>query len=229
MKSRLVRPGAAVVCGVLLASCGPQGNGAEAPVADEHAPLSAEDIASGAAAAGAAGHADDAGDADGAVPEKQSRSILRQDLGAPPPAPPVIEPVHAVIGFGASAFALDEAARAALDALLDAPATAGGGAIVLRGHSDSRGSDGDNLVASRRRAELVRDYLVGKGVAPERITLYALGEARPIAPNAMPDGSDDPEGRASNRRVEVDVEVADSGAAPGAGAESAAGRGKAVE
>lgn len=132
------------------------------------------------------------------------RSILRPDV-IEQPEEQKVEPVDNVIGFGESGMALDDAAKAALDALLATPAAKGGGAITLRGHSDSRGSDGDNKVASRVRAEKVRDYLVEKGVPKDRISLVALGESRPIAPNAKEDGSDDPEGRAKNRRVEVHV------------------------
>ncbi|MBB6192057.1 OOP family OmpA-OmpF porin [Sphingobium wenxiniae] len=132
------------------------------------------------------------------------RSILRPEV-ITKAEEEEIEPVHAVIGFGASSLRLDDAGRKAIDALLDTPAMKAGGAITLRGHSDSRGADGDNRVASRIRAEAVRDHLVKKGVAKDRITLVALGEARPVAPNAHEDGSDDPEGRAKNRRVEIDI------------------------
>ena len=132
------------------------------------------------------------------------RSILRPEV-VPTVEEPKIEPEEALIGFGALPLQLDDAAKAALDALMTTPAMQAGGGVALRGHSDSRGTDGDNRVASRRRAERVRDYLVEKGVAAERITLVALGETRPIAPNAKEDGSDDPEGRAKNRRVEVRV------------------------
>ena len=132
------------------------------------------------------------------------RSILRPEV-VPTVEEPKIEPEEALIGFGALSLQLDDAAKAALDALMTTPAMQAGGTIALRGHSDSLGTDGDNRVASRRRAERVRDYLVEKGVAAERITLVALGETRPIAPNAKEDGSDDPEGRAKNRRVEVRV------------------------
>ncbi|MFC3442920.1 OmpA family protein [Sphingobium rhizovicinum] len=132
------------------------------------------------------------------------RSILRPEV-IDQPEEPKIKPVDGVISFGPSPMALDDAAKAAIDALLASPAAREGGPITLRGHSDSRGNDGDNKVASRIRAEKVRDYLVEKGVPKDRITLVALGEARPIAPNAKEDGSDDPEGRAKNRRVEVHV------------------------
>ena len=71
------------------------------------------------------------------------------------------------------------------------------GAIVLRGSSDSRGSDADNKAASKRRAEAVARYLEAHGVAKDRLTVIALGEDRPVAPNANLDGSDNPAGRAS--------------------------------
>lgn len=132
------------------------------------------------------------------------RSILRPEV-VPTVEEPKIEPEELLIGFGALSLQLDDGAKAALDALMTTPAMQAGGTVALRGHSDSLGTDGDNRVASRRRAERVRDYLVEKGVAAERITLVALGETRPIAPNAKEDGSDDPEGRAKNRRVELRV------------------------
>ncbi|MCP1469998.1 OOP family OmpA-OmpF porin [Sphingobium sp. OAS761] len=142
-----------------------------------------------------------------------ARSILRPDV-VEEPEPPKIEPAHAVVGFGANPMALDDTAKAALDMLMETPALRGGGQIVLRGHSDSRGSDGDNRVASRIRAEMVRDYLVSHGVAEGRVTVIALGETRPVAPNAKEDGSDDPEGRARNRRVDVEVAAPPEPATP---------------
>lgn len=150
------------------------------------------------------------------TPEGEVKSIIRPAVHAEvaeapePEATP--EPLSRTIGFPRSA-ALDDAARAALDALAQEARTRGG-PIVLRGHSDSQGSDKDNLRTARRRAEVVRDYLVEQGVPRERITVVALGEARPIAPNAKLDGSDDPEGRARNRRVEVEIGVPAAAEAP---------------
>lgn len=145
--------------------------------------------------------------ADGNAAENSAepqRSILRPEVVAPVEEP-TVEPEKAVVGFGQSPMALDEAAKATLGALMATPAMTAGGPIILRGHSDSRGADGDNRVASRIRAEKVRDYLLEKGVDGTRITIIALGEGRPIAPNATENGEDDPDGRARNRRVEVDV------------------------
>lgn len=130
-------------------------------------------------------------------------SVLAEAEPETPPAPPP-PPTRAVLPFPDRGFHLGADARGALDALLTPERLAGTSTVTVSGHSDSRGSDRQNKVASLRRAEAVRDYLVGKGMAAERIRVVALGETRPVAPNALPDGSDDPEGRARNRRVEVE-------------------------
>ena len=131
-------------------------------------------------------------------------SIMRPSVveEAPPPAPPPpAEPFRATILFDAGS-ALSDEAKAELD---KAAAMLAGtdGPIILRGHTDSKGNDADNKLMSHERAERVRDYLAEKGIAEERMTLVALGEARPAAPNARLDGSDDEEGRRRNRRVEI--------------------------
>ena len=135
----------------------------------------------------------------------QPRSILRPEI-AETPTELQPKPAHAVISFGTSGTALDEAGRKTIDALLEKPVVKLGGPIFVRGHSDTRGSDRDNLLVSRDRAQSVHEYLLQQGLKPERIHVIALGETRPIAPNAKLDGSDDPAGRAKNRRVEIDIE-----------------------
>lgn len=76
--------------------------------------------------------------------------------------------------------------------------------IVVEGHTDAKGDDAYNLKLSQARAESVKRWLVRDGkVGAARITTEGLGETRPKAPNEKPDGSDDPAGRQSNRRVEI--------------------------
>lgn len=135
-------------------------------------------------------------------------SIMRPsivDIAPAPPPPPPSEPLKAEIRFAETAHGLDDAARARLDALAGKPEMQTGGAIMVRGHTDSRGNDRDNVRTSKARAQAVADYLVEKGIDANRMTIVALGETRPLAPNAHLDGSDDPEGRARNRRVEIEV------------------------
>lgn len=75
--------------------------------------------------------------------------------------------------------------------------------VTIIGHTDSKGSDGYNLDLSRRRADSVRAWLVTAGLASDLFSVDGRGEAEPVAPNQRADGSDDPEGRALNRRVEI--------------------------
>jgi OOP family OmpA-OmpF porin len=142
-----------------------------------------------------------------AEPEESKKSIIRPDVEPSPTPTPPAEPVELTVPFPAKGAQPDPAGMALLDRLVADPVFALGGPITIWGHSDSSGSDASNLIASRKRAEAARDYLVQKGVAAERITVIALGEARPIAPNRKLDGSDDPEGRDKNRRVEIKVDL----------------------
>jgi outer membrane protein OmpA-like peptidoglycan-associated protein len=71
--------------------------------------------------------------------------------------------------------------------------------IVVDGYTDSQGAAAYNQDLSQRRAQSVRDYLVTRGVAADRITAQGFGMTNPVADNATP------EGRANNRRVEIVV------------------------
>ena len=78
--------------------------------------------------------------------------------------------------------------------------------VLIEGYADAVGSESFNLRLSRARADAVRDYLVASGIAADRLRVVGRGEIDPLAPNARDDGSDNPEGRAVNRRVELSVE-----------------------
>jgi len=98
-------------------------------------------------------------------------------------------------------------AEATLSKLADALKKLGDKQIAIEGHTDSVGSDPYNLDLSEKRAQSVRTWLIQKGgVATEKISARGLGESKPIAPNALPDGSDNPDGRAKNRRVEIHIQ-----------------------
>jgi OOP family OmpA-OmpF porin len=71
--------------------------------------------------------------------------------------------------------------------------------IQIEGHTDSTGGAARNRELSKLRAESVREYLIGKGIAKGRMTAKGFGPDRPIAPN------DTPEGREANRRVEFNI------------------------
>lgn len=96
-----------------------------------------------------------------------------------------------------------DSARPTLDKLAELIGLQKPASLVIEGHTDSKGDDTYNDRLSRARAQSVRDYLAGKGVSGVAMRVAGLGETRPVAPNAKPDGSDDPAGRQRNRRVEV--------------------------
>ena len=75
--------------------------------------------------------------------------------------------------------------------------------IRVIGHTDSIGSDVANDALSLRRAEAVQAWLMQAGVPAAVITTEGMGRRQPVAPNTYPDGRDNPEGRARNRRVEL--------------------------
>ena len=77
--------------------------------------------------------------------------------------------------------------------------------IVVEGHTDSQGRAADNEKLSLARATSVREYLVSRGIAADRISAQGLGASRPVA------GNNTPEGRADNRRVEIVVQPSPGG------------------
>lgn len=125
-------------------------------------------------------------------------SVANEAVEAPPP----VQPLTATVHFAFNEADLTNNARATLDRVAE-QIRALGGPVVIRGHTDSRGDDAGNLRISEDRAASVRDYLAGRGVPEDRMTTIALGENRPVAPNALLDGEDNEAGRLKNRRVEI--------------------------
>lgn len=119
-----------------------------------------------------------------------------------PPPPPVEEPERIVLRGVNFEFdraqirpdaevILDEAARI----LEDRPDVR----VRIEGHTDAVGPESYNQRLSERRAEAVQRYFVEQGLDPQRFETVGLGESEPVAPN------DTREGRALNRRVELEV------------------------
>jgi outer membrane protein OmpA-like peptidoglycan-associated protein len=71
--------------------------------------------------------------------------------------------------------------------------------IQIAGHTDSTGTEEYNMQLSQRRADAVKNALVGKGVDPGRMTTIGYGESKPVASNA------NEAGRQQNRRVEIRI------------------------
>jgi outer membrane protein OmpA-like peptidoglycan-associated protein len=77
------------------------------------------------------------------------------------------------------------------------------GTIIIEGHTDSKGSAKYNESLSLQRANAVAKWLVKHGADKARLSVKALGASRPVAPNTLESGADNPDGRAQNRRVEL--------------------------
>ena len=123
---------------------------------------------------------------------------------APKPAPkpaPVAEKVTlaADVLFDFDKSALKAEGKAKLDDLAQKVKAINLEVVIAIGHADSIGSVAYNQKLSVRRAESVKAYLVSKGVEPNRIYTEGKGEKQPVASNKTK------EGRAKNRRVEIEV------------------------
>jgi outer membrane protein OmpA-like peptidoglycan-associated protein len=78
------------------------------------------------------------------------------------------------------------------------------GTVRVEGHTDGKGSESYNQKLSDRRANSVKDWFVKKeGLKNVKFSTRGFGAKNPVAPNTKTDGSDDPEGRQKNRRVEI--------------------------
>jgi outer membrane protein OmpA-like peptidoglycan-associated protein len=111
-------------------------------------------------------------------------------------------PSDALFDFDKAALTADAEAqlRKAADVIRQSPP----GALRIIGHTDDRGDDAYNRRLSAARAETVAAWLKQQvGVRTRAFDVSGKGESEPIAPNSRPDGSDDPAGRAKNRRVEI--------------------------
>jgi len=124
---------------------------------------------------------------------------------APPPPPPAPAPTSEKVTFAADAFfdfdksVLKPEGRAKLDDLIGKMSGINLEVIIAVGHTDSVGTDSYNQALSVRRAEAVKAYLVSKGVEKNRVYTEGKGEKQPVASNKTA------EGRAKNRRVEIEV------------------------
>jgi outer membrane protein OmpA-like peptidoglycan-associated protein len=97
---------------------------------------------------------------------------------------------------------LTPAAEAALDDV-EAQLGSAEGTITIEGHTDAIGDDPSNQVLSEARAASVRAALQERLGSGFTLDAVGFGESRPVAANTNPDGSDNPDGRAQNRRVEI--------------------------
>ena len=150
---------------------------------------------------------------DGALEAPKAAAPAPAAAAAPAPAPaakaPAPAPAPAVaaqkVTYAADAFfdfdksVLKPEGRAKLDDLVSKIQGINLEVIIAVGHTDSVGSDAYNQKLSVRRAEAVKAYLISKGIERNRVYTEGKGEKQPVADNRTA------EGRAKNRRVEVEV------------------------
>jgi OOP family OmpA-OmpF porin len=123
----------------------------------------------------------------------------------PPPPPPPPKPTSEKVTFAADTFfdfdkaVLKPEGKAKLDDLTSKIKDITLEVIIAVGHTDSVGSDAYNQKLSLRRAEAVKAYMVSKGIEANRVYTEGKGEKQPVADNKSA------EGRAKNRRVEIEV------------------------
>jgi OmpA-OmpF porin, OOP family len=121
---------------------------------------------------------------------------------APPPPPaPVVQKVtlQANTLFDFDKSVVKPEGRKLLDRLVERAKELNLEVIIAVGHADWTGPEAYNQKLSERRAEAVKAYLVSKGIPAGKIYSEGKGETRPVASNKTR------EGRAQNRRVEIEV------------------------
>lgn len=104
-----------------------------------------------------------------------------------------------IIEFESGKATLTPAGTGVLDGMTAALKKLGGVKVEVIGHTDNAGSRAGNLSLSQARAEAVKAYVVGQGIAEESIAVSGEGPDRPVADNRTP------EGKARNRRIEFKV------------------------
>jgi len=118
------------------------------------------------------------------------------------PAPPPYEKGEKIIlkgiKFGSNSADLTTNSYTVLEEIVDQLLKFPEVAIEIRGYTDSLGDWNFNLLLSEKRAYAVKQYLISRGIAQERIRATGFGEQDPIAPNTTEAG------RAANRRIEFE-------------------------
>jgi len=133
---------------------------------------------------------------EGAMRDLSSIAAVKEDARG------VVITLSGSILFVSGKYALLETAQTKLDQVATAiMAQSSEKRMVVEGHTDSQGSDAVNEPLSLNRANAVRAYLIGRGVASERISAVGMGSTKPLANNNTA------ENRANNRRVEIVIET----------------------
>lgn len=109
--------------------------------------------------------------------------------------------------FDFDKFDLTPTAESTLNQVLPILIKYGEHPISIEGHTDSVGTDEYNQSLSEKRSATVKQWLIDHNFVAPDIAVVGYGEQRPIAPNTYNDGTDYPQGRQRNRRVEIIVDT----------------------
>jgi OOP family OmpA-OmpF porin len=140
-----------------------------------------------------------------AMPAAAAPAAAMAPKAAAPVAPPPAPPAAVKVTYAADAFfdsgksVLKTDGKAKLDDLTGKVKGINLEVIIAVGHTDSDASDAYNQTLSVKRAEAVKAYLVSKGIEKNRVYTEGKGEKQPVADNKTK------EGKAKNRRVEIEV------------------------
>lgn len=118
---------------------------------------------------------------------------------APKPAAPTTVTLTGDFAFALNSAELTSEGRAVLDEFIPALKANTNTKVVIAGYTCNLGNAVYNQRLSERRAQAAADYLISRGIAAERLTIFGYGEMRPAFSN------DTEQGRARNRRVELTI------------------------
>lgn len=174
---------------------------ADKAAADAAAKAAADQTAAGRAAAAKAA-------ADKAAADAAAAAKAAADKAAADAAAKAAEPAYKTLltdkpvtlegaSFASGSSKLNVSANAQLDDIVKFAADNKDAGLTIVGYTDDRGNAAKNVKLSAARAAAVKAYLVGKGVAADRVTTKGAGSANPIGDNKTDAG------RAQNRRVEI--------------------------
>jgi OOP family OmpA-OmpF porin len=140
----------------------------------------------------------------------ETKNNFKDDDGCPDEIPPAVKKFTGAIqgiNFKSNSAVILKGSFVVLDRAADLLKEYPDIKVEISGHTDDRGKPELNKALSQKRAEAVRDYLFGKGIAADRLTAVGYGSDRPIDDNKRSAG------RAKNRRIEFNL-INDTGAKP---------------
>lgn len=122
----------------------------------------------------------------------------------------IVIDLSADVLFGFDQFDLKPEAHQALEQVLVIIHSKTVGNIQIAGHTDAKGNNDYNQLLSEQRADSVKSWLVERQIEAKLIKTIGYGESQPVAANQHKDGSDNPDGRHKNRRVNIIINTVET-------------------